>query len=421
MSEAGTEPQADVKILFLHNNFPAQFGSLGQYLNGEGWDVTFLTKREGAEAKGIRTVVYRDRDLADRGKGVHGLLRSTNDAVVTGASVVEVGKVLSKRGYTPDIIVAHSGWGPGIFVKDIWPDAVYVAYCEWYYNGQADDLTFLRGREATPEECARERFRNAPILADLVSCDMALVPTRYQAKQFPEIFQEKIRVLHDGIDTNVYTPRTGEAMTLDGVDLGPGDEIVTYVARGMEPYRGFPAFMRALETLQKERPQMKAVILGEDRVAYGAKLPEGDSWKKRMLEELDLDLSRIAMPGLAPRPVFGNVLALSSAHCYLTVPFVLSWSMLEAMSSGCLMVASDTAPVRELIDDGKEGLLCDMRDPGSVVANLRKALDGQEGLQPLRDAARQRILSGYQMRDQFAAKKVLFSELINARRLSRGR
>ncbi|MEM9421337.1 MAG: glycosyl transferase family 1, partial [Pseudomonadota bacterium] len=196
-----------MRILFLHNNFPAQFGAIGQYLSRDGWDVTFMTQRNGANAEGIDAVVYRDRDVKDENRVKHPFLASTGKAMVTGTSALEVAQHLKhKKGYTPDVIVAHSGWGPGLFMKDAWPDTAYIGYFEWYYRGEADDIVFLNGPGRPPMEGARERMRNSPIVADLVSCDLGIVPTRYQASQFPDLFSSKLRVMHDGIDTTFYAP-----------------------------------------------------------------------------------------------------------------------------------------------------------------------------------------------------------------------
>jgi glycosyltransferase involved in cell wall biosynthesis len=317
---------------------------------------------------------------------------------------------LREQGYVPDLVVAHSGWGGGLFVKDIWPEASLIAYCEWYYRGDAEDCRFTRGREATPAESAAAHARNAPMLLDLIACDLAIVPTRFQAAQFPAEFRPKIRVLHDGVDTALHRPGKARGMELDGKRFLPGEEIVTYATRGMEPYRGFPTFMRALAALQKERPGMKAIVLGSDRVAYGARLPEGESWKTRMLGELDLDLDRIAMPGFLKRDAYANVLRLSSAHAYLTVPFVLSWSLLEAMASGCAVAASNTEPVREVITHEKEGLLVPWGDTGALKEALGRLLDDPATARDLAGAARGRVLSSYRFDDHVAAKKLLFEE-----------
>lgn len=402
-----------MRILFLHNNFPAQFGAIGQYLSRSGWNVTFMTQRKGAEADGIETVVYRDRDQKDDHSVGHPFLTSTGKAVVTGTSALEVALHLKhKKQYTPDIIVAHSGWGPGMFMKDVWPDVPYVGYFEWYYKGNADDITFLNGPNRPAMEHARERYRNTPIWADLVSCDVGLVPTRYQASQFPEMFQSKLRVMHDGIDTAYYAPEDPGTVTLGDETFTRDDEVLTYVARGMEPYRGFPEFMDALAKVQKHRPNLRTIIVGEDRTAYGRKLASGKTYKEDALERLDLDMSRITFTGLLPRSEYRRVLRLSSLHIYFTVPFVLSWSMMEAMSTGCLILGGDTAPVQEVMRHGENGLLTNYRDPDRLAADLEHALATRHEYDALRVAARQTILDRYAAQDLYPAKKAFFASLV---------
>jgi glycosyltransferase involved in cell wall biosynthesis len=398
-----------MRVLFIHDNHPAQFGALGSALAQQGWDITFLTRKaDHAPLKGVRTLAYRVKDKP--AEGLHPFLAPSERAVLNGASAMAGARRLREQGYVPDLVVAHSGWGGGLFVKDIWPEASLIAYCEWYYRGDAEDCRFTRGREATPAESAAAHARNAPMLLDLIACDLAIVPTRFQAAQFPAEFRPKIRVLHDGVDTALHRPGKARGMELDGKRFLPGEEIVTYATRGMEPYRGFPTFMRALAALQKERPGMKAIVLGSDRVAYGARLPEGESWKTRMLGELDLDLDRIAMPGFLKRDAYANVLRLSSAHAYLTVPFVLSWSLLEAMASGCAVAASNTEPVREVITHEKEGLLVPWGDTGALKEALGRLLDDPATARDLAGAARGRVLSSYRFDDHVAAKKLLFEE-----------
>ena len=282
-----------MKLLFLHNNFPAQFGALGRYLAAEGWEITFMTQRQGAKADGIDTIVYRDREQPSDLKP-HPFLAGTTKATVTGAAAAEVAEVLrAKRRYAPDLIVAHSGWGPGMFLKDVWPDTPYAGYFEWFYRGDADDIAFVSEAARGVLACAKERIRNAPILTDLTACDAGLVPTRYQADQFPGLFRDKLTVMHDGIDTEIYAPGDPGEVVLGGQTFRRGDEVVTYVARGMEPYRGFPEFMAALALVQKRRPNLRAIVVGEDRTAYGRPLKSGKTYKEDALDRLDLDLSRI--------------------------------------------------------------------------------------------------------------------------------
>jgi len=400
-----------LKILFLHNNFPAQFGVFGQYLSKNGWDVVFGTQREGIALPGGKTFQYKPhREVS---KTSHPYIATYENAVLNGQAVARAGFKLEAQGYTPDIVVAHSGWGPGLFVKDVWPTAKYVGYFEWYYRGDSPDIMF-GGREPNDlDNRLRTRSRNAAINSDLIACDAAICPTEFQKAQFPSDLKNKLTVMHDGIDTDYYAPKKDARLTLPNLDLSNVDEIITYVARGMEPYRGFPEFMKALEVVLKERPGAHAVIVGEDRVAYGAQLPEGDSYKRRVLEECDLDWDRVHFTGLLPRDQYAQVLEASAVHVYLTVPFVLSWSMMEAMSAGCAIVASDVAPVREIADQAEGALsLVDMVNGESIASGILGVLRDKTVGQDLGVRARRLIEDNYTSKKLFAEKKAWLEALI---------
>ncbi|GJL93000.1 glycosyltransferase [Hyphococcus sp.] len=392
-----------MQILFLHDNFPAQFGVFGQYLARMGWDVWYGTQRKGASLDGLKTFAYAPhRDVTEK---IHPYVGGFERAVLNGQSLARAALKLKTKGLNPDIVMAHSGWGNGLFVKDVWPRAAYVAYFEWYYRSSAPDIVFMQEGKRELDDDLRSRSRNAPILMDLANCDAALCPTEFQKSQFPPCFHNKITVMHDGIDVERYKPLEGAKLVLPDLDLSHVDEIITYVARGMEPYRGFPEFMKALEIVLAQRPDAHAVILGEDRVAYGKKLSEGDSFKKRALAELDIDWSRVHFTGLAPRPHYLQVLQASSVHVYLTVPFVLSWSMMEAMSAGCAIVSSDVDPVSEMTGSEAPTLLqVDHRNPGAVAAGVKKLLDDRAQAKVLGESARKFIYESYAAQELYARK-----------------
>lgn len=395
-----------MRILFLHDNFPAQFGPIGEYLAAKGWEVVFGTARKDVRHPTIKTFHYEPhREIT---KGVHPYAGVWEKAAINGQAAARVCFDLKRKGYQPDVMVAHSGWGPGIYLKDVWPDARYVGYFEWYYQPDGPDVAFLNDARQSDDELCRTRSRNAPILADLAAADAGVVPTEWQRDQFPPLFRQRLVAMHDGILTDTYAPMPGSKLKLEGLDLSGADEIVTYVARGMEPYRGFPEFMAAIDIVMKRRPQAHVVVVGEDRVAYGKKLGEGDSFKKRALDSGNYDMTRLHFTGLLPRPAYLKVLQASSVHVYLTVPFVLSWSMMEAMSAGCLVVGSDTEPVRELIEDGVNGRLAPFRDPAKIADVICDALERKDAHAPMRTAARETILKSYAARDIYPKKEALF-------------
>ena len=388
----GNHGTGAMRILFLHNNYPAQFGGLARYLSEQGHEVRFGTRWEGTPPGWLRMVRFRPH--REVGEQQHPYLRFLENAVLNGQALARVGWQMKEKGYSPDLVVAHSGWGPGLYVRDVWPDAKYLGYFEWYYRPDGADIGFLH--PVTRDDGPRIRTRNTAILLDLAECHWGLVPTEYQASQFPALLRRKLTVQHDGVDTERFAPQPGRRLKLPGLDLSHVGELVTYVARGMEPYRGFPQAMSAFAEVQKRRPRAHIVVVGRDRVAYGRALPDGDTWRKKMLRELDLDLDRLHFTGLLPRNQYREVLLASSVHVYLTVPFVLSWSMIEAMSAGCVVVASDTAPVREVIRDGENGQLVDFFDTEGLAERICDALARpEEAAAGLREGARRTAVERY--------------------------
>ena len=391
-----------MRILFAHKNFPAQFGVFGEWLAAAGWEVVYLTQREGAASSHMRVVVC-PADHRRPAAEIHRYVRPLEGAVITAQAFARAAVALDREGFRPDIVMGHAGWGVGTFLADVWPAAAAVPYFEWYYNWPYPDRTPWDAEAADPLDArARNRIRNAPLWADFSTARLALCPTRFQAAQFPAWMRERLTVMHDGVDTALHSPGEGQDRAiLARWGIPPDAEVLTSITRGMEPHRGFPETMRALALLQKRRPRLHALIGGEDRVAYGAQLPEGESWKQRMLAELDLDLSRLHFTGLMSRPDMVAVMRASDAHVYLTVPFVLSWSLLDAMACGCLLVASDTSPVREFVEDGVTGLLVPPHDPAALAARIETALDGAakggDALRRVRARARARakIVGGF--------------------------
>ena len=380
-----------MRVLFLHNNFPAQFGILAHYMRGQGHDVTYGTSWEGTPPDWLRMVRYRPH--REIGKTQHHYLAFVERAVLNGQALARVGLKMKAGGYSPDLVVAHSGWGPGLYVRDVWPEASYVGYFEWYYRSKGADAGFLD--KVAEDDELRIRTRNAAILLELAACHWGIVPTEFQAAQFPQVLRRKLTVQHDGVDTDYFTPRPRRRLKLPNLDLSHVDELVTYVARGMEPYRGFPQAMAAFAEVQRRRPRAHIVVVGEDRVAYGRALPDGDTFQKKAMRELDIVPDRIHFTGRLPRILYREVLRASSAHVYLTVPFVLSWSMIEAMSAGCVVVASDTDPVREVVRDSENGLLFDFFDTGALAGRICDVLAGPDDFAGVREDARRTAVERY--------------------------
>ena len=397
-----------MKVLFIHQNFPAQFRHLAFALGKDPKNqVVFATTRKEGQIPGVHKVMYEpSRQPAPE---THHYVRPLESAVLEGQAAYRSLLELKNKGFYPDVIYAHSGWGPGLFVKDLFPKAESLCFFEWFYHARGTNADFDPSDPMTEDKEAKIRIRNASILIDLYSCDRGLAPTRWQQQQFPKEFRNKLTVCHDGIDTTYFKPNPDVKLILDPpepiacpkpLDLSGAEEIVTYVARGMEPYRGFPQFIEAVEKLQKKRPNCHVVVVGEDRAAYSQQLPEGDTYRKRALaKHTDLDLSRLHFTGHLPYSQYLKVLQASSAHVYLTRPFVLSWSMLEAMSVGCVVVGSSTPPVKELITDNKNGLLVDFFDTDQLVRRITEAIDNPGKMRKIRESARQTIVDNYDLND----------------------
>jgi glycosyltransferase involved in cell wall biosynthesis len=380
------------------------------HLARKGWDVWFGTQRKNSSLEGLKVFNYEPHRKPD--EKTHPYSIGFESAVLNGQAVARSALKMKDRGLDPDIVVAHSGWGPGMFAKDIWPNAKFVGYFEWYYWPDSPDVLYFGTLGRTLDDALRGRARNATILMDLANCDAGICPTQFQFDQFPECFQPKLHILHDGVDTQTYCAKKSGELKIGDVNIAGDEEVVTYVARGMEPYRGFPEFMKAAEIIQKKRKGTHFIIVGEDRVAYGKKLGKDDSYKKRALETLDLDLSRTHFTGLIPRNQYLQVLQRSNVHVYLTAPFVLSWSMMEAMSVECAIVASDNEPVRELIDNDVHGLLAETKKSEEIADRVIELLDDKDKRARLGAAARARIVEKYDVQDLYEKREKLFQSLV---------
>jgi glycosyltransferase involved in cell wall biosynthesis len=369
-----------MKILLVHQNFPGQFKHLvPALLNDPSNEVVAFSMNAYPETKGLRVVRYEV--TKGTGKDVHPWVAETETKVIRGDAAFRAALKLKASGFTPDLILAHPGWGESLFLKEVWPDSKLVIYCEFHYATQGSDMGF------DPEfplkdvgDGCRIRLKNVNNLLHFDIADAGISPTAWQRSTFPEPFRSKISVIHDGIDTEAIQPNPDVWLQLGDMRLTRADEVITFVNRNLEPYRGYHTFMRALPEILKRRPRAKVLIVGGDGVSYGAKAPDGKSWKQIYLDEVrgQLDMSRVHFLGNIDYKYFIPLLQLSTVHVYLTYPFVLSWSLLEAMSCGCAIVASDTAPLREAIQDRRTGLLVDFFNPSALAARVNELLENSE-------------------------------------------
>jgi glycosyltransferase involved in cell wall biosynthesis len=389
-----------MRVLFVHRDFPAQFENLAAALAAQpGNRVIAVSDARSPDppktVPGVQVIKYLTRE---KGRAAHPFVQNFEAAVKRGHLVAGIAQELEQKGFRPDLVVAHPGWGESLYLKDALPRAAHVGYFEFYYHADGADVGFDPEFPASFADRCRIRTLNAVNLLALEACDAGISPTMWQRDLHPAEYRSKISLIHEGIDTSAVRPRPEARVELpDGRTLVPGMETVTFVARSLEPYRGFHAFMRALPALLARRPQLEIVILGEPDVSYGARLPAGQTYKDRLLAELGdrVDLTRVHFLGRVPYDKYLDILNVSAAHIYLTYPFVLSWSMLEAMACGCLVIGSATAPVQEVIEHERNGLLVDFFDHAALVAAVDRALDAPDRLQALRQQARQTIALRY--------------------------
>jgi glycosyltransferase involved in cell wall biosynthesis len=385
-----------MNILFIHPNFPAQFRHMAQWFGRNGHKVVFATEnpRPEWEIPGVVKAVYKSRKPAAEGPP---LFQPLQPASAHAEAMLVLGEDLKKRGFDPDVVCGASGWGPTWFARDLFPKARLVGYFEWFYNPESADSMFDRKEPLSAARSAQLRLRNTVMVNDLLACNLCITPSKWQRQQFPAAFQDRMVVLHDGIDTQYFSPDEASPLEIPGLPLSGREKIVTYATRGMEPYRGFPQFIEALPRLLAEVRDCHVVIAGEDRICYGAQRSDGKSWKQAMLERVPLPAERVHFVGRLPYGQYRQLLRCSKVHLYLTRPFVLSWSMLEAMSCGCLLVASDTEPVREVVRDEVNGLLVDFHDPHKIAERIIDALGLGSFAATIQENARATIVERYDL------------------------
>lgn len=395
-----------MKILFVHQNFPGQFKYLAPALAADpAHTVVALTMQASAPAQwqGVRMVPYR----AARGStpGIHPWLIDMETKTIRAEAAMRAALALRDQGFSPDVIIAHPGWGESLFLKEVWPQARLGIYCEFFYHAQGADVGFdPEFASSDVAEVARLRLKNINNLLHFDQADAALAPTHWQASTFPLPFRDRIAVIHDGIDTDAVVPNPDVSITLNGqVRWTRDDEVITFVNRNLEPYRGYHTFMRALPHMLRERPRAQVLVVGGDDVSYGARPPGQQSWKQIFAAEVrpqisEADWQRVHFVGHLPYAQFLAVLQLSTVHVYLTYPFVLSWSLLEAMSAGCAIVASDTQPLREAIAHGDTGLLVDFFDPVALAQAVVALAQNEPARRQLGARARSFAQTHYDLR-----------------------
>jgi glycosyltransferase involved in cell wall biosynthesis len=408
-----TKKTAD--ILFIHNNFPGQYRLLAKHLASfPGLRVFAIGSHTATDIEGVRLQRYR----VPKGgvQGVHLFAQRFALECKRAEQIIYAASLLRLEGMAPKVIFVHPGWGESLPLRQLFPNAKICVYCEFYYSPTGADVGFdpeFQGYGVDGQ--IRIQLRNASTLLALVDADVGIAPTKWQRSVFPSEFRDKIRVLHDGIDVESLTREDAifTSPTLP-MRLRTGDEVLTFVARNLEPYRGFHTFMRALPRILAARPKAHICIVGGSGVSYGSAPLTGGTWKDVMLNEVGshLDMTRVHFLGRLPYEQFITLLRVSRAHVYLTYPFVLSWSLLEALALGCTVVASDVAPVREVISHGQNGLLVPFFDTDALARKSIEVLQSPETFESIRRRASSDVRSNYCFeRNILPQFQKLFSEL----------
>ena len=390
-----------MKILFVHQNFPGQYLHIARHLAAlRDNQVVCISQRPDGNVAGVKKIVYKPKRAPS--PHTHHYIRDTEAGVLNAQQVARAALSLRDSGFVPDVMLGHNGWGEIWYLKDVFPKTPLIGYFEFFYRTQGADIDFEPAVAAKFDTGPRIRTKNLGNHLGLETADLGQCPTRWQQSLYPERYHSMLRVVHEGIDTRAVTPNPNARLRLPGSDreLSAGDEVLTFVARNLEPYRGFVSFMRSLPLILARRPGAQVLVIGGDDVSYGARLPAGKTYKQQVLGELgdSLDLSRVHFLGKLPYQTFLTVLQISRAHVYLTYPFVLSWSMLEAMSAGCLVIGSKTPPVEEVLRHQENGLLVDFFDTAAIASTVIDALANPGAYRVQRQRARRTIIDHYDLR-----------------------
>jgi glycosyltransferase involved in cell wall biosynthesis len=382
-------------ILFIHQNFPGQFRHLAPALAAAGHRVDAMAMHRRPPPRGITQHVYGVQ--RSPGKDVHPLLREAEAKVLRGEACAAAMLHMAKNGYRPELIITNPGWGEALFAKDVFPGARLVSLLEFFHGTPDGDFGFdPEFGMPSIEARMKHRLKNLALVESLLAMDRGVSPTAWQASRLPAEYRPRVDVIFDGIDTAQVRPDPNArfAHPQVPVELAVGDPVITFVNRNLEPYRGYHVFMRALPEIQRRLPEARVLLVGADGVSYGAAAPQGSTWKQRFLDEVapDLDLDRIHFLGQLPYGQYLQLLQVSAAHVYLTYPFVLSWSCLEAMSAGCHVIGSRTAPVQDYIEDGVNGSLFDFFDKAMLARLVEDAVRNRQAHEGLRQAARQTVV-----------------------------
>lgn len=393
-------------VLFVHNNFPAQFRNIAQALIARGVPVAALGAQAAPGLKGVR--LARCNLIRGTGKDVFPLAIRAEADLIRGRSAVNGARALKDEGFEPELIIGHPGWGETVFLQEVWPNARQIMFAEFFYHGHDSDIDFDPEFSHPTDESRLNAFaKNAVMSFCFAQADTLVAPTAFQASLLPPIFRERTRVIHEGVDVETIRPAPPSPVVLaDGRVIAPGTPVVTHVNNKLEPLRGLHVFLRALPRLLDEVPDAQVLIYGQPtKSGYGGVAPDDLTWKDVCLRGLEdrLTPDRVHFMGKAPLADMHAGMRLGAAHVYYTYPFVLSWSLVEAMALGCHVIGSDTAPLRDAVEDGVNGRLVSFFDVDALSRTLIEACRNPDASAPLRAAARQTAVAKFDTRHGTAA------------------
>jgi glycosyltransferase involved in cell wall biosynthesis len=379
-------------VLFIHNSFPGQFADLARTLMAKGVRCGAITQAQAGlkDLPGMPTLKYGLR----RGTtpGIFSLATRAEADFIRGTRALDAARAAKQQGFDPDVIVGHTGWGETLLLTEVWPDAKQVLYPEFFYSGHGRDIGFdTEFKALTDEAVLLGKSKNATMTLAMTDADAIVCPTKWQASTLPKVFQPLVRVIHEGVDIGEIRPGPAQPFALDdGRVIQPGTPVITHINNNMEPLRGLHIFARALPRLLAEVPEAQVLVIGNHhcKTGYAGAAPDDKTWTEVCFEGLPIDHSRVHLLGKVPHARMLAALRLSTAHVYYTYPFVLSWSLSEAMASGCYVIGSDTQPLHEVIEDGVNGRLLPFFDPAALGEALVAACKDPKAQDGMRREAR---------------------------------
>lgn len=402
-----------MRFLFVHQNFPGQYLHIIRHLLASGrHEIVFISQPNANGIPGVRRVFYEGPKPAP--ESVHQNVRDQELAARRADSVARIAANLKGLGFEPDIIIGHHGWGELLDLPDIFPGVPLLGYFEFYYHRHGQDVGFDPEFPVEPRLLSRVRWMNAINLLALALEQHGHTPTRWQLERYPEWARGRIKLLPEGAQLDICKPDPkahAKTLAIGDFRITPKDRLVTYVARNLEPYRGFHTMMRALPALTRRR-DVKVVLVGGDDVSYGARIV-GTTWRQHFQTQLagQYDASRVLFPGQVPYEQYLQLLQRSDAHVYLSYPFVASWSLREAMAAGCAIVGADVDPVKEFITDGRTGLVASCLNPAAVADKVQTLLDDPRLAAKLRQGARKHAEKHLDMKQHLTAFEARIEEL----------